>query len=80
MKARDVMTRNVVSVTPDCTIEDMARKLQQYRISGLPVVNAGGALVGVVTESDCMRRAETGTETKRLGWRWFLASPGTLAE
>lgn len=79
MKARDVMTSRVVSVTPDCTIADMAKRMQQYRISGLPVINAGGALVGVVTEGDCLRRVETGTETKRSGWRAFLASPETLA-
>ena len=44
MKARDVMTRAVVSVTPDCTIKELAKRMQQYRISGLPVINAGGAL------------------------------------
>jgi CBS domain-containing protein len=60
MKARDVMTRGVVSVTPDCTIKELAKRMQQYRISGLPVINAGGALVGMVTEADCQRRAETG--------------------
>ncbi len=49
MKARDVMTR-VVSVTPDCSIADLAKKMQQHRISGLPVVNVAGVLVGVVTE------------------------------
>ena len=41
MKARDVMTRAVVSVTPDCTIKELAKRMQQYRISGLPVINAG---------------------------------------
>ena len=72
MKARDVMTSSVVSVTPDCSIGDLATRLQRYRISGMPVINAGGALVGIVTEGDCLRRAETGTETKRSGWRSFL--------
>jgi CBS domain-containing protein len=80
MKARDVMTRSVVSVTPDCSIGDLATRLQRYRISGLPVINAAGALVGIVTEGDCLRRAETGTETKRSGWRSFLASPETVAQ
>jgi CBS domain-containing protein len=79
MKARDVMTRNVVSITPDSSIADMAKRMQQHRISGLPVINAGGALVGMVTEGDCLRRMETGTEKKRSGWRSFLTSPETLA-
>ena len=54
--------------------------MQQYRISGLPVINAGGALVGMVTEADCQRRVETGTEKKRSGWRSFLTSPELLAD
>jgi CBS domain-containing protein len=80
MKARDVMTSSVVSVTPDCSIADLATRMQKYRISGMPVINEGGALVGIVTEGDCLRRAETGTETKRSGWRSFLTSPETLAQ
>ena len=80
MKALDVMNKAVVSVTPDCSIEDMATKMEQYRISGLPVVDAAGTLVGMVTEGDCLRRAELGTERKRSLWRTFLATQGTLAE
>ena len=71
MKARDVMSRAVVSVTPDCSIEDMAKKMEEYRISGLPVVDAAGTLVGMVTEGDCLRRIELGTERKRSMWRTF---------
>jgi CBS domain-containing protein len=80
MKARDVMSKAVVSVTPDCSIEDMAKKMEEYRISGLPVVDTAGKLVGVVTEGDCLRRAELGTERKRSMWRTFMATQGTLAE
>ena len=80
MKARDVMTRGAVSVTPDCTIKELAKRMQQYRISGLPVINAGGVLVGMVTEADCQRRVETGTEKMRSGWLSFLASSETLTE
>ena len=80
MKTRDVMTRGAVSVTPDCTIKELAKRMQQYRISGLPVINAGGVLVGMVTEADCQRRVETGTEKMRSGWLSFLASSETLTE
>ncbi|WP_045835368.1 CBS domain-containing protein [Hyphomicrobium sp. 99] len=79
MKARDIMTKNVVSITPDSSIMEMAETMQKFRVSGLPVINASGQLVGLVTEGDCLRRAETGTETKRSGWRSFLAAPATLA-
>src|SRR5512136_68693 len=79
MKVRDVMTASVISVTPDCSISEMAKRMQEYRVSGLPVLNEAGALVGIVTEGDCLRRMETGTESKRSGWRSFLTSPETLA-
>ncbi|HET6387986.1 CBS domain-containing protein [Hyphomicrobium sp.] len=80
MQAKDVMTKDVVSVTPDCSIPDMAAKMQEYRVSGLPVINSKGELVGIVTEGDCLRRAETGTQVKRSRWWSFLVSPETLAE
>jgi CBS domain-containing protein len=51
---RDVMTGSVVSVTPDMPIKDVARLLEEKRISGLPVCDADGAVVGVVTEGDLL--------------------------
>jgi CBS domain-containing protein len=51
---REVMTGSVVSVTPDMLIKDVARLLVERRISGLPVVDADGAVVGVVTEGDLL--------------------------
>jgi CBS domain-containing protein len=52
MQVRDVMTRKVISVTVGDSILAAARLMLQNRISGLPVVDAGGNLVGVVTEGD----------------------------
>jgi predicted transcriptional regulator len=52
----------------------------QNKISGLPVVNADGDLLGVVTEGDFLRRSETATERKRPRWLAFLAGPGKLAD
>ena len=51
----------------------------QNRISGLPVVDANGALVGVVTEGDFLRRGELGTSRRRPKWLEFLVGPGRLA-
>ena len=51
----------------------------QHKISGLPVINADGALVGFVTEGDFLRRAETATERRRPRWLEFLMGPGRLA-
>jgi CBS domain-containing protein len=79
MNARDVMTRRVVTVTPETTIEEAVRLMLENRISGLPVTDEAGALVGVVTEGDLLRRIETGTDKHRSGWIGLLLGPGRLA-
>ena len=58
MKAKDVMTPHVLSVAPDASISAAARLMLQNRISGLPVVDGSGKLVGMVTEGDFLRRTE----------------------
>ena len=62
MRAADVMTRQVVTVTPDATIEEAARLMLEHRISGLPVTDSDAAVLGILTEGDLLRRAEIGTE------------------
>jgi len=52
LSVRDIMTRDVATVQPDTPLRDAARVLLELRISGLPVTEAGGKLVGVVTEAD----------------------------
>ncbi|MBU4533966.1 MAG: CBS domain-containing protein [Eubacteriales bacterium] len=54
--ARDVMTTEVISVHPDDEIEKVAQLLLEHHISGLPVLNDEGKLVGVVTEGDLVIR------------------------
>jgi CBS domain-containing protein len=80
MKASDVMTRRIVSVTPEATVLEAVRLMLQNHISGLPVIDATGNLIGVVTEGDLLRRAETGTQRKRSRWLELLVGPRTLAE
>jgi CBS domain-containing protein len=80
MKARDVMTSPVLSVEPDADILYAVRLMLQRRISGLPVIDGQGDLLGIVTEGDFLRRAETGTQRKRSRWLEFLVGPGRLAE
>ena len=80
MKAKDVMTRSVVSVEPSATVLHAVRLMLQKRISGLPVVDTSGRLVGIVTEGDFLRRAETGTQRRRPRWLEFLLGPGRLAD
>jgi CBS domain-containing protein len=80
MQVRDVMTRNVISVTAKDTVLKAARMMLQNRISGLPVVDAGGRLVGMVTEGDFLRRGEIGTERQRPKWLEILLGPGHMAD
>jgi len=79
MKAGNVMTRKVVSIRPNASIAEMVRLMLDNRISGLPVIDDDGELVGIVTEGDCLRRAETGTERKRPRWLEFIIGPSRLA-
>jgi CBS domain-containing protein len=52
--ARDIMTTPVVTVTPDVTVKDLVALFRDKRIGGVPVVDADGMLVGIVTEGDLM--------------------------
>ena len=79
MRAADVMARSVVTVDPGAPLADAIRLMLDRKISGLPVVD-GGALAGILTEGDLLRRAETGTERRRPRWLEFLRGPGKQAE
>jgi CBS domain-containing protein len=78
MKAVDVMTRNVVSVKLDSSVFEAAQLMILNRISGLPVLDNSGKLVGVVTEGDLLRRTETATR-RRPSWLEFFLGQGRLA-
>ena len=79
MRAHQIMTKDVITVTPHTTIEDAARIMLRTHISGLPVIDDAGKLVGVVSESDFLRRNEIGTGRKRAKWLQFFLGPGTAA-
>jgi CBS domain-containing protein len=72
MRAHQIMTRSVVTVRPDATVLEAANTMLQHHVSGLPVVDAAGKLVGIVSEGDFIRRGEIGTQKKRSRWLSFL--------
>ena len=80
MNAKHIMTWPVFSIGPDATVLQAVQLMLRHKISGLPVVNADGKLVGIVTEGDFLRRAETATERHRPRWLQFLVGPGRLAD
>lgn len=69
------MTPGVITVTPDAKVPDIAELLLARRISAVAVVDPGGKVLGVVSESDLIRRPELGTEGPRSRWLQFLLSP-----
>jgi len=79
MNVADVMTSPVITVTAETKIAEAARLMLLHRISGLPVVDATGAMIGIVTEGDFLRRSELGTERQRPRWLELLMGPGRLA-
>ena len=68
MRARDVMTNDVIKVRPDASVREIARLMIDHRIGGLPVVEESGRLVGLVTDGDIYRRAELDTDKRRMSW------------
>jgi CBS domain-containing protein len=79
MKAADIMVSNVITVSPDKEVSEVAQILLANRISALPVIDAEGRLVGVVSEGDLIRRAEAGTEHARSWWLRLLMGREALA-
>jgi len=79
MRAHQIMTRPVIAVTPETTIAEAAEIMLQRHFSGLPVVDAAGKLLGIVSEGNFIRRSEIGTQRKRSRWLKFILGPGKSA-
>ncbi|SDH30952.1 CBS domain-containing protein [Paraburkholderia phenazinium] len=84
MRAIDVMTPEVVVAAPDMTVQAVAKLLAENYISGMPVVDAQGQVIGMISEGDLLHRREIDTdaeadEHRRSWWLDFLASTRELA-
>ncbi|MCL2713050.1 MAG: CBS domain-containing protein [Alphaproteobacteria bacterium] len=79
MHAHQIMTRSVVTVTPDTSVIAAAKIMLERHVSGLPVVDEGARLVGVISEGDLLRRSEIGTQRKRGRLLRFFLGPSQLA-
>ena len=79
MHAADVMTRNVITVDSSATVQDVAGLLSERGISGAPVVDDSGQLVGIISEGDLLRRTEIGTTNPPGSVRrsWWLEDVAT---
>ncbi len=79
MRAHQIMTRTVITVAPETPIVEAANIMLQRHISGLPVVNSTGHLVGIISEGDFIRRSEIGTQRQRGGFMKFILGAGKEA-
>jgi len=68
MKAKDIMTANVVTVTPETDITAIAKLMLEHHISGVPVVDPQNRLLGIVGEGDLIHRPELGIKDRRRSW------------
>ncbi|KAA0011109.1 CBS domain-containing protein [Billgrantia pellis] len=78
MLAADVMTPKVITVSPDTEIQEIARLLLEHNISAVPVVDDAQSVLGIVSEGDLMRRAES-DEGQRKSWWLRIFAGGSSA-
>jgi CBS domain-containing protein len=79
MRADQMMSRHVITIGADADLVDAIKTMLKHGVSGLPVVDQAGKLVGILSKSDFLRRAEIGTERKRGRLLTFLAGPDKVA-
>jgi CBS domain-containing protein len=73
MKVRELMTTHVVTVSPDTPVREIAKVLLEHGISAAPVVDNGGAPLGMVSEGDLIGRDESDRDARRDWWLVMLA-------
>ena len=81
LQARDIMTREVLTVTPETSISDLSKILENRRIGGLPVVDKDGRLLGIITQTDLVERArhlELPPAINILDFHFYLQIPSHL--
>lgn len=79
MRATDIMTTSIISVSPEMSIRDAAGIMMSAGISGMPVVDESGRLVGMITEGDLLHRVEIGTSAKQRAWWLDMVASTTEA-
>ena len=64
MKARDIMRKRVLSVTPQTTLTDLALLLAEHHVSGVPVLGTEGDLIGIVSQTDLVGGITIGVQQR----------------
>jgi CBS domain-containing protein len=79
VKAHDIMSTKVVTVSPATSVREIAALMVEKHVSGVPVLNDNGTLVGMISEGDLLRRPEIGTDKHRRRWASFFTGVDELA-
>ena len=79
MNAAQVMARQPVTAGPSMSAREVAKLLLEHRISAVPVVDASGALLSIVSEGDLVRRSDVGRDDRQSWWLQMLAVGERLA-
>lgn len=77
MQAKDIMTRDIITVSPTMTIKNLAMTLIKNQISGAPVAGKNGKIIGVVSEADIV--AKTGKDVKAIMSKQIISVPEDAA-
>jgi CBS domain-containing protein len=81
LRAKDLMTENVIAVTKDTPVRELAKIFSENKISGAPVLDGAGGLAGVVTESDLIfqnKKVHIPTAVAILDAFFFLENPDKM--
>jgi len=79
MKAHDIMTRHVHTVTAETSVPTIARMLVEKGVSACPVVDSDHRVIGMVSEGDLFRRRDLRTERPRRWWHFFIEDADAMA-
>lgn len=79
MLAHQIMSTEVITVSPETSVADAINVMLAHHVSGLPVVDSDGRLVGILSEGDFIRCANIGTQRKRGRWLTLLAGADRVA-
>jgi CBS domain-containing protein len=77
LKAKDIMTREIHTVTPDTSVEELARRFLATKVNAMPVVDENGRLLGIISESDLIaqdRPLHLPTVISLFDWVIYLES------
>lgn len=75
MRAKDIMTTDVATIAPDMEVAEIAKILMDNKISGVPVVDASGETVGMVSEGDLLQQVGLAGEARRSWWLRLVSTP-----